>query len=120
MNESPKSILVVDDDLDIRNNISDILDDLGYQTDCAADGNSALKLLSEKLFDIAILDFKMPGMDGAALHREIKLHHPETLSIMITAHAGNDGVTRALAEGIWKVLRKPVDVGRLLALIREA
>ncbi len=120
MNDPSKTVLVVDDDQDICDNITDILDDQGYSTDSAQDGSTALRLLRERLFDIAILDFKMPGMDGAALQDEIRSRYPKVISIMITAHAGSDGVARALSKGIWKVLRKPVDVSVLLDLVKEA
>src|SRR5262249_18722868 len=60
----PSSILVVDDEIDTCRNLSDILTDLGYQVDTALDGFAALELAREKPYDIALLDLKMPGMDG--------------------------------------------------------
>src|SRR5262249_19103752 len=66
------SILVVDDDVDTCRNLSDILTDLGYRVDVAHDGPSALELVRRHAYDIALLDYKMPGMDGLTLYREIK------------------------------------------------
>ncbi len=116
----PTSILVVDDDADICSNVRDILEDLGYRTDIAHDGPSALRLIREKPFDIALLDFKMPGMDGAELYSEIRKLRPEIVAIMITAYAGSDGAERARAAGTWRVMRKPVDFASLLPLLEEA
>jgi len=119
-------ILIVDDDADIRANIADILDDLGYQTETASDGAVALKKLCtqsgdpECQYDLCLLDFKMPGMDGAELFERIHQRCPGVRAIMITAYAGDDGVQKALDAGTWKVLKKPVDMGSLIDLIAEA
>lgn len=114
------SILVVDDDEDIRSNVRDILEDLGYRTDTAHDGPSALKLVKQKSYDVALLDFKMPGMNGATLYTEIKKLRPEIVAIMVTAHVSGDGAKAAKEAGTWKVLRKPVDFSCLLPLLEQA
>jgi len=114
------AILVVDDDDDIRSNVKDILEDLGYRTDTAHDGPSALELVKKGSYDVALLDFKMPGMDGATLYKEIKKIRPEIVAIMVTAYAGSGGVDKAKEAGTWKVLRKPVDFGALLPLVDQA
>ena len=116
---SEYSVLIVDDDEDIRMNTRDILEDLGYLADTAADGPTALQLISERSYDVALVDFKMRGMDGATLYREIRRTHPEIVAIMITAYAGGNGAQQALDAGIWKVLRKPVDFPQLLNMIDQ-
>ena len=85
--EEPR-ILVVDDDPDICDNLSDILSDLGYQVDTAHDGPAALELVSRQPYDVALLDLKMPGMDGLTLYREIKKQRAGTVSLLVTAFAG--------------------------------
>src|SRR5438445_321145 len=65
-------ILVVDDDVDTCRNLSDILTDLGYQVETAHDGLTALELVRRRPYEVALLDYKMPGMDGLTLYREIK------------------------------------------------
>lgn len=117
--ENP-TVLVVDDDVDISSNLCDILNDIGYRTDMAHDGPSALHLMKENAFDLALLDFKMPGMDGATLFEEIRKLNPELVAIMVTAYASDDGIQRALDAGTWKVLPKPVDIPKLLGLLKEA
>ena len=111
------SVLIVDDNEDIRTNIKDILDDMGYQTETAEDGPTALELVRDRTFDVLLVDFKMPGMDGAELYRRIRQIRPEIVAIMITAYAGSDGAQQALDAGTWKVLRKPVDFRELLSMI---
>lgn len=124
--ESSKRILIVDDDSDTRSNLADILSDVGYETDTAPDGLTALQKIEHdhaaagRCFDLCLLDFKMPGMDGAELYQRIRQVAPSLRAIMITAYAGKDGVQRATAAGTWKVLQKPVDVRSLLGLIGDA
>jgi len=73
-----------------------------------------------KPYDIALLDFKMPGMDGLTLYREIKKVRADTVAIVVTAYAGGDTKADALAAGAWQVLSKPVDFPKLLGLVDEA
>lgn len=120
MSGEGKAILVVDDDTDIASNMSDILTDLGYQTAVAHDGKSAIALAKSSAFDVALLDFKMPDMDGAELYKQIKSLQPDMIAIMVTAYAGSGGTERAMSAGTWQVMRKPVDFSKLLAFIEEA
>jgi DNA-binding NtrC family response regulator len=117
---APSSILVVDDEIDTCRNLSDILTDLGYQVDTALDGFAALELVRKKPYDIALLDLKMPGMDGLTLYREMRKVRSSTVAIVVTAYASKATAEEALAAGAWQVLAKPVDVGRLLPLVDEA
>ncbi len=127
MSDKVYRILIVDDDQDILANLSDILTDLGYDIDTAIDGESAI-LKIERLcpnsddcrFDLCLLDFNMPGMDGVELYQKILEHNPKLRAIMITAYAGDNGIQRAVEAGTWKVLYKPVDIRQLLETITEA
>ena len=120
MTRTTPSILVVDDEVDTCRNLSDILTDLGYHVEVAHDGMSALEMVRHKPFDVALLDFKMPGMDGLALYREIKKLRADTVAIVVTAYAGGDTQAEALAAGAAQVLSKPVDFSKLLDLVDEA
>jgi DNA-binding NtrC family response regulator len=113
-------ILVVDDEVDTCRNLSDILTDLGYQVDMAHDGPSALEKVRHKRYDVALLDLKMPGMDGLTLYREIKKLRAGTVAIVVTAYASSSTATEALEAGAWQVLAKPIDFPKLLALVDEA
>jgi CheY-like chemotaxis protein len=127
MNEHRASILVVDDDLDTCRNLADILSDLGYDVQTAPDGPTALELVKKQAFDVALLDFKMPGMNGLELYRAIRAVQPSAVALIVTAYAGpTPGIAaemspeEALAAGAWAVLPKPVDFPRLLALVEKA
>jgi CheY-like chemotaxis protein len=120
MNRASSSVLVVDDDVDTCRNLSDILTDLGYDVDTAHDGPSALELVKRRGYDVALLDYKMPGMDGLTLYREIKRLRGGTVGIVVTAYAKGNAAEEAVEAGAWQVLSKPVDLGRLLPLVSEA
>jgi len=126
MPDKAYKILIVDDDQDNLSNLSDILTDLGYQTHCAGSGEAAIEKIEELCpeaecrYDLCLLDFKLPGMDGVELYEKILEYSPELRAIMITAHAGGDGVQRAVDAGTWNVLRKPVDIKELLGMISDA
>jgi two-component system, NtrC family, response regulator HydG len=117
--EEPR-ILVVDDDPDICANLRDILGDLGYQVDTAHDGPAALDLVKRRPYAIALLDLKLPGMDGLTLYREIKKQRAGIVSLLVTAFAGPATAEEALSAGAWKVLAKPVDFPKLLHFVEQA
>jgi CheY-like chemotaxis protein len=120
MNKSPPSILVVDDEPDIRENLRDILSDLGYAVDTAADGPGALDLVRKKAYDVALLDLRMPGMDGLELYRRIKDLRADTVAMIVTAYATDETAQAALEAGAWKIVSKPLDLAFLMRLIEEA
>lgn len=120
MNDQIRRILVVDDDLDTCRNLADILGDLGYEVTTAHSGPEALERVRRQSFDVALLDFKMPGMDGLTLYRELKLISPSTVAIIISAYLNQATSDEALRAGTWRVLSKPVDLSVLLPLVSEA
>ena len=120
MSSTCPTILVVDDDVDTCRNLSDILTDMGYGVDTAHDGAEALEKVRQRAYDVALLDFRMPGMTGLELYREIRKLRAETVAIVVTAFAGKDTAEQALAAGAWQVLPKPVDFPRLLGLVDQA
>lgn len=114
------SILLVDDDVDICGNMSDILSDLGYRVEVAHDGLTALEMVNRRPFDVALLDLKMPGMDGLTLYREIKKTRAETVAILVTGYASQQTAIDALTRGIWQVVSKPVDFPQLQEMVEKA
>jgi CheY-like chemotaxis protein len=113
------AILLVDDDQDTCASLSDIISDLGYRVDVAYDGPAALELSRRHPYGLALLDYKMPGMDGVELYRHIKRLRADTVGILVTAFAADDTIHSAAGAGFRRVLPKPVDFGRLLPLIEE-
>jgi CheY-like chemotaxis protein len=120
MSATVPSILVVDDDVDTCRNLQDILSDLGYRVDIAHEGQAALDLVRTNYYDVALLDLKMPGMDGLTLYREIKRLRSGTVAIIVSAYASSATAEEALTAGAWQVLSKPIDFPKLLGLVDEA
>jgi DNA-binding NtrC family response regulator len=113
---SPR-VLVVDDEVDICRNLADILGDLGYEVDIAFNGERALELVRLAPYDVALLDLRMPGMDGLEVYRRIKELRAGIVGIIVTAYASNDTAAEAIGAGAWKVISKPVRFARLLELV---
>jgi len=113
MNPSKKndsvSILVVDDELSVRDSMTKWFAEDGYKADSAADATEALKKLKPGLWDIIFLDIKLPGMDGMELQQRIKNIDPNATIIMITAYASVDTAVKSLKEGAHDYVTKPVD-----------
>src|SRR5439155_22531835 len=99
MTSTQPTILVVDDEVDTCKNLSDILTDLGHRVDMAHDGPAALELVRRNAYDVALLDLKMPGMDGLTLYREIKMVSADTVAIVVTAYATGAKADEALTAG---------------------
>jgi two-component system, NtrC family, response regulator HydG len=112
-----RSVLIVDDEHDACENLRDILTELGYRVDTAGNGPQAIELVGRTAYDIALLDLKMPGMDGLTLYRRIKQLQPETAAIVVSAFAGSELADRALQEGAAHLVAKPVDMPQLLRAI---
>ena len=119
MTDVPR-VLVVDDEDDTCRNISDILGDLGCLVQTANNGNAAMELVRRTSFDVALLDLKMPGMDGLSLCRALKQVRSETVAIIVTAYASHATTIEAIEAGASQVLSKPVDLRLLLGSVDEA
>ncbi len=117
--EKQLSVLIVEDDADARANMEDILNDAGYRTQSAGDGLRAMDLFQRGAFDIALLDFRLPGLDGGNLYRQIHSLQPDTTTILTTAYPSEPGVRKACQAGLKHVLHKPVDVVQLLSLLER-
>ena len=114
------SVLVVDDEKNIRITLADILVGEGYEVRTADTGEKAVKLCHKRPFDVVLLDVRMPGMDGFEAFRLIRRDRRDTCVIMMSAYSTQAFRRLALEEGAAAFLRKPLDVERVLELIREA
>jgi DNA-binding NtrC family response regulator len=113
-------ILIVDDEIDICENVSDIFTDFGFQVDVAYDGPSALRLVEKNAYDVALLDLRMPGMDGLELYRRIKQVSAGTVAIVVTAHATSETARSIMDAGAWSLISKPVNIPQLVGVVGEA
>jgi DNA-binding response OmpR family regulator len=120
MPDPSRWVLVVDDEPDTCANLADILSELGYRVEVAYNGPQALALAEQRMYDLALLDWRMPGMDGLELYRRLKERSAGTVVILVTAYASGEMTQRAHDAGAWKVLSKPVDIDVLLALVQQA
>ena len=114
------TILVVDDDADTCRNMTDLFGDHGYRIDAAEGGDSALEQAQRQPYDVGLLDLRMPGMDGLTLCRRLKNMQPRMVNLIVTGYPGDGLNEEAQAAGASQVLHKPVDVGKLLALVEQA
>lgn len=112
-------ILVVDDDRSHRQIVGRILGSRGYAVETAADGADALKLLTSGKYDLAIIDYMMPGMNGVETFREARKICPTLLGVFLTAHANINTVFPAVDAGIERVLAKPANAEELLTVVDE-
>jgi response regulator RpfG family c-di-GMP phosphodiesterase len=115
---STKSILVVDDELQIRRLIMEICRGNGYRCSEAENGDAALKLLEKDRFDLVITDIEMPGISGIQLTERIKaLNGPDV--IMITGYAKDFSYGEAIAKGAGDFIHKPFELRELLIRIKR-
>ncbi len=101
-----KRILVVDDDSYVREATEEILSRTGYEVDTAPEARTALGKLEEGEYDLVLSDIKMPGMDGLELLEAIRAKAPDTLVIMITAHASIENAVEAMKRGAYHYISK--------------
>lgn len=112
-------ILVVDDDKSILRTFTRILQKKGYEIDVAETGREAIEKTKSAKFDMALIDIRLPDMDGTDLLSKIQPFTPETIKILITGFPSVESGLKAVDEGADAYLVKPVKPEELLALIEE-
>jgi DNA-binding NtrC family response regulator len=105
----PLDILVVDDEQATRLSLVFSLSDAGHSVTEAADGEEALALASERTFDVAIIDVRLPKVDGLTIFRRLRLRAPTTAVILMTAFATVPDAVASLREGAYDYVTKPFD-----------
>ena len=119
MNSNP-SILVVDDDQAVRDSLSKWFKEDGFNVGTAGGAAEALRQLQGQKWDILLLDIQMPGMDGMELQQRIKEIDSGATVIFITAHGSVETAVKALKEGAFDYVSKPVDPDYLSHLVTNA
>jgi len=114
-----KNILVVDDDKSVLGSLKDILQSEGFSVDVAETGREAIEKSEARFYNLALLDIKLPDMEGTKLL--IKLHRdtPQTIKIMITGYPSLENAVEALNLGADAYIMKPVNPERLLKVVDE-
>jgi heterodisulfide reductase subunit A2 len=110
-------VLVVDDELVVRDSIKEWLEEEGFSVDMAESGAEALDKLSKQDFSLMLLDVKMPGMDGVEVFRHAKEMRPELPVAMMTAYATVENAVEAMKLGAIDYIMKPFDIEALVAMV---
>jgi DNA-binding NtrC family response regulator len=114
------SILIVDDEMVVRDSLTKWFLEDGYRVGAAENAADAIRQMQVRTWDIILLDIKMPGMDGMELQQHIKEIDPSATIIFITAHASVDTAVQALKSGAFDYITKPIDPDYLSHLVANA
>ncbi len=114
------SILVVDDESEIRKSLRGILEDEGYKVATAENGEACLSAVHSRSYDVVLLDIWLPGIDGMAVLEKLREHENPPEIIMISGHATIETAVRATKLGAFDFVEKPLSAERILILIKNA
>ncbi|MDX1674926.1 MAG: sigma-54 dependent transcriptional regulator, partial [Longimicrobiales bacterium] len=120
MTPRPARILIVDDEFSVRDSLENWFRKDGHKVRVAANASEALDALEEDRFDVAIVDIKMPGVDGVELQDRMRRIDPEMAVIMITAFASVETAVETLKNGAFDYVVKPIEPAELSHLVRRA
>jgi two-component system response regulator PilR (NtrC family) len=113
-------ILVADDEQSMREFLEIMFKKEGYHVSLAPNGEEVLKLAEKEIFDLVLLDIRMPRLDGISVLKKLKAISPETIVIMITAYASADTAIKAMKEGAYDYITKPFKVEEIKLIIKNA
>ncbi|MCB0156050.1 MAG: response regulator transcription factor [Anaerolineae bacterium] len=116
----PHQVLVVDDENTFRYFLALHLKDAGYGVSEAASGQAALRLIAEKQFEVALVDLRLPDMNGLEVMRQLRQTTPQTSVIILTGYATLDSAIEALRQGAHDYLTKPCNTDELLASVADS
>ncbi len=114
------SILVVDDEPVVRESLTRWFTEEGYDVHSAASASDALRCLSDRRFDLLLVDIRMPGMDGIELQRRLHEQDSDTLVIIMTGYASVETAVTAMKQGAFDYVTKPFDPDEFSAVVRKA
>ena len=115
-----ESILIVDDDINLCNFLSDELNEAGYETRYLTDGENVAEFLKDNKIDLVLLDLNMPGKNGFNVQREINIHPGiKPKIIILTAHSDIKSAIESARLGASDFLCKPYDFSELLSTIKK-
>jgi len=118
--QTAKKILVVDDEDSIRQSLSDVLKDEGFEVMLASNGKESLEMLDSNLPDLVILDIWMPMMDGTEVLKAIKAKYPALKVIMISGHGNIEAAVKAIKLGAYDYIEKPLSLEGVLLTVKRA
>ena len=113
-------ILVIDDDESICNNISKLLSVEGYDVDVARTGRQAIECSERRFYNLALIDIRLPDMEGTKLLTRLKTTTPKMVKIILTGYPSLQNTITAINKGVDGYLTKPVAADQLLKTIKES
>jgi len=119
MNTEKPSILVVDDELLIRDLLYDFFTGQGWNITVAEDGRRALDMMKSRKYDLVLSDIKMPQMDGLALSAHVKQNHPEMPVVLMTGYPSVESAVTALRNKVDDYVIKPFNINQLYKLVES-
>ena len=114
-----KSVLVVDDEEEIRNILSKILTEEGYVVETAKNGKQAIKTVKSTPFDLALIDIVLPDLEGTELLKKLKEIQPKMAAIILTGNPSVENAIKSVNNKADGYILKPFDVPRLLETIKK-
>ena len=114
------TILIVDDELNIRNGLVQAVEMEGYEGIAAADGEEAWKIINSREIGMVITDLRMPGLDGSSLLKKIYSSYPTLPVVVLTGHGTIEDAVTAMQNGAVDFLTKPVNLNHLFVLIKKS
>jgi DNA-binding NtrC family response regulator len=118
VSEKPR-LLIVDDDKDTLESLSDVLEVRGYTIETAKTGKEAFSKIRKCSFDVALIDIKLPDVSGILLLQTFRKNQPAMMNIMITAHSTQQTAIDALNHGANAFILKPIDHEKLDKMINK-
>ena len=118
--QSPEKILIVDDESDIAQILKLHLEEFGYITSWAADGETALQQLWSNGYDLVLLDVRMPGISGVDVLQRIRDNGFDSAVIMMTAHGNENLVVECMKAGAADYIAKPFDIDDMMIRMERA
>jgi len=120
VNRSFNSILITDDEKNTREGLREFLEMKDYDVSTASDGHEALRLIKKERPDVALIDLRMPNMDGMTLLHRIKDIRPQTIVIMLTAYGTVETAVQAMKAGAYYYVTKPVNLDELEIILKKS
>lgn len=118
--EDHPTILLIEDELQLRGNLEILLQRAGYEVSTAANGAEGIQQIREEPFDLVITDLVMPGMDGFQVMDYLRFHYPETIVVVITGYVSIESAIQALRKGAYDYLTKPLEVDIVYSVVARA
>jgi len=112
-------ILVVDDDESIRKTLATILEEEGYVVDTAENGKEAIKKSNAKFYNLALIDIRLPDIEGTKLLTALKETSPPMVKIIITGYPSLQNAVEAVNKGADAYILKPFNIDNVLNIVRE-